>query len=344
MKKRLVKNTILFYLYSIFIFCFQSVIKPTKQIEDKNTDSSHNTNVKKKSSNPFHNIFHSPRHRQRTNESNTPSSVKLPGQIKITADTEVEETIPMPLPVTPVRRFTNLSEQYTHTAQHIKQCKQRQLELDLVVQKLIEVLTLKMNENMNQISQYWVYLKQLSLDQFQSKPDRFQLFDYLLKTCCSPLDSQKQIESYIEQNDEIKATLRVLSTTLVIVKDKQSLLTLNQLFDREEQSTIRTLQRHLESLLSSYLEELSFIIERIKVYESRFTAWKNSNTTDLDSITYEWTQIIQHDYPTLIEKISNDYITKIPQTEKFLVQMLQNMKKRLLNTEKQITNQRTSVC
>jgi hypothetical protein len=59
---------------------------------------------------------------------------------------------------------------------------------------------------------------------------------------------------------------------------------------------------------------------------------------DLDSITYQWTTIIEHDYPSLIEKISNDFITKIPQIEKILVQMLKNMKKRLLNTN----NQRTS--
>ena len=186
-----------------------------------------------------------------------------------------------------------------------------------------------------------MYLKQLSLDQFQTKPNRLQLFDYLLKTCCSPTDSHKQIQSYFEQNDEIKASLQVLTTTLVIVKDKQTLVTLTQLFDREEQSTIRTLQRHLETLLSAYTDELSFIIERINVYESRFAAWKNSNTTDLDSITYEWTQIIEHDYPSLIEKISNDYVSKIPQIEKLLVQMLQNMKNRLLIPEKQ---SRTNVC
>ncbi len=325
---------------------FQPVIEPAKQIvetkhnEDENADPTRINNIKKKSSNRLRDMFSRTRHRQRTNE----SSIESPNQTNLTTDTKIEEPIQTAIPVTPVRRFKNLLEQYTHTREHIKQCKHRQLELDLVVQKLIEVFVLKMNETINRISQYWMHLKQLSLHQFQKKPNRFQLFDYLLKSCCSPTDSQKQIESYFEQNDEIKASLQVLTTTLVIVKDKQTLVTLTQLFDREEQSTICTLQRHLQTLLSSYTDDLSFIIERINVYESRFASWKNSNTMDLDSITYEWTQIIDHDYPTLIEKISNDYISKIPQIEKLLIQMLQNMKSRLLIPEKQTRTKTTSVC
>jgi len=188
-----------------------------------------------------------------------------------------------------------------------------------------------------------MHLKQLSLDQFQTKSNRFQIFGYLLKTCCSPSDSRKQIELFFEQNDEIKAALQVLATTLVIVNEQESLLTVTHMFDREEQTKIRTLRRQLESSLSSYAEELSSILERINKYETSFSAWKNCSVTDLDLITYEWSRIIEHDYPSLIEKISNDFITKIPQIEKILVEMLKNMKKRLLYTDHQKTNQRTSI-
>ena len=276
------------------------------------------------------------------------SSVKLPCQSKLIIDTKMEDTpniesVPTIIPVTPVTRFMSFNEQYTHTTQHIKQCQQRQSELDRSVKKLIEVLTVKTNETLNQISQYWMHLKQLTLDEFQEKTNRFQLFDYLLKTCCSTADSRKQIESYFKQNDEIKAALQVLFTTLVIVNEQQTLLTISQSFDREEQTTISRLQRHLELLLSSYSDELSFITERINVYQSRFATWKNCNTIDLDSLTYEWSQIIENDYPSLVEKISNDFITKIPQIEKILVEMLKNMKKRLLTTDNQKKSQRTSV-
>jgi hypothetical protein len=301
-----------------------------------------NHSKKKSTSNIIKRIINPSRYRQNNKDSVPSSPIKrlcLPPKLNIEQQIE---TIPSTQPATPVRRFLNLNDQYAHTEQHIKQCKQRQSELDRSVNKLIEVLTTKTNENLSQISYYWIYLKQLILSHYEEKTIRFQLFDYLLKTCCSTIDSQKQIQLYIQNNDEINAALQVLSTTLLIIDNQQNYLTITQLFDREEQTKIRTLRRHLESLLSSYADELSFIIERINVYESRFSTWKNSNTTDLDSIEYQWTQIIEHDYPSLIEKISNDFITKIPQIEKILVQMLQNMKKRLLNTNNQIPSRRTS--
>lgn len=181
------------------------------------------------------------------------------------------------------------------------------------------------------------------MDQLHAKTNRFQLFNYLIKTCCTTLDSQKQMASYFEQNDEIKAALQVLQTTLIIVNQQHTQIAINQSFDREEQTTLARLRRHLDLLLASYTDEISFLHERIRVYESRFDTWRNCNTTDLDSLNYEWSQIIEHDYPSLIEKISNDFITKTPQIEKILFEMLTNMKKRLLNIDYHGTSQRTSI-
>ncbi|CAF0759919.1 unnamed protein product [Adineta steineri] len=327
----------------------------TEQTEDENSDPSQPVNPKKKS-NYLRKLIKSSRHRHSTptctKESistiKKTSSAKLPNRPTIIIDIDIDdksktETTPLIVPVTPVRKFMSFNEQYMHTAEYITQCKQRQSELNRSVKKLIEVLTKKTTETINQISDYWMHLKQLALDQFQSKTPRFQLFNYLLKNCCSILDSRKHLESYFEQNDEIKAALQVLLTTLLIVDDQQTPLTISQSFDREEQTTLGRLRRHLELLLASYSDELSFIVERQNVYESRFAAWKNWNATDLDSISYEWSQIIEHDYPSLVEKISNDFITKTPQTEKVLLEMMKNTKKRLLNMENQGTNQRTSV-
>jgi hypothetical protein len=338
----------------------QTNIESTKSItkiennENENIDPSQINHPKKKSKSLLRKIINSSRHRRSNSLSSTedsvpsspvkpPSSVKSSPPPKLNLDKVIEPIQPTLFqPATPVRRFINLFDQYTQTAEHIKQCKQRQSELDRSVRKLIEVLTTKTNENLSQISYYWAHLKQLALNHYDTKTNHFQLFGYLLKTCCTNFDTQKQVELFFEQNDEINAALQVLLTTLTIINNQQNYLTISQLFDREEQTTIRTLQRHLESLVSPYVDELSFITERINVYDSRFSTWKNSNTTDLDSIAYEWKQIIEHDYPALIETISNDFITKIPQIEKILVLMLGNMKKRLLNTTTQTSNRRTS--
>ncbi|CAF3640986.1 unnamed protein product [Rotaria sordida] len=338
--------------------------KPTvvkENTEDESTDSSENNNSKKKSNNIFRTIM-SPRHRRSTSLSNKVSIIKTSSssnnkQIfstkffprkKLNINTNIEdksktESIQAITPITPVSRFIDLSDQYTYTVQHIKQCKQRQIELDRTVKKLIEVLTIKTNENINQILQYWIHFKQILLDRFQSNTNRCLLFDYLFKTCFSNSDSQKQIDLYIEKNDEIKVALEVLSTTLTIVIDKQSLLVINQLFDREQQATIHTLKHQLESLLSSYSDTLSLINECINVYECRFTTWKDPHPTDLNSITDGWRQIIKEDYPSLIEKISNDFITIIPQLEKTLLQMLYEMRRRLLSFDNQTTSKRTNI-
>ncbi|CAF1127835.1 unnamed protein product [Rotaria sp. Silwood1] len=337
--------------------------KPTLVKEnnvDENTDPSEITNTKKKST-IFHRIMSPSRRHRSPNVSNkdsvtknsSPSVIKQTNSTKsilrkkLTINTNIQETsktesIQTNLPVTPLRQFVNLTDQYSNTVQRVQKCKQRKTELDRTVQKLIEVLTIKTNENINQISQYWSYLKQTLLDQFQSKTNRFLIFDYLLKNCCSGLDSRKQIGLYVEKNDEIKAALEVLSKTLNIVTNQQSLSIISQLFDREGRTTIRTLKNQLETLLSSYSDSCSFINEFVIAYEARFATWKEPNPIDLNLITDGWTKIIKEDYPSLIEKISNDFINTIPQLEQTLLQMLNNMRKRLLTIDNQTTSQRTS--
>lgn len=322
-------------------------------------------NSKKKKLNNFLRKMRSPsRHNRTLNSSNkdlftkiSPLSVnkkliskKINPRENLTIDTNIEtkssklETIQITTPVTPVRKFLNLHDRYTITDQHIKQSKQRQLELDRTVKKLIDVLTRKSNENIKQITQYWIYFKQTLLEKYQTKTNRYIIFNYLLQTCCSQSDSQKQIDLYIEQNDEIKAALEVLSTIIMAVIEKESISTITHLFDREQQTTIRQLKDELETLLSSYSDGLILINECINVYESRFTGWKEPNTNDLDILTEKWTEIVKVDYPSLIEKISNDFITNVPQIEKTLLKMLSNMQKRLLNMNHTIDSRRTSLC
>jgi hypothetical protein len=206
--------------------------------------------------------------------------------------------------------------------ERLNQFKQRQTELDRSVKRLIESVTIKANENINQIRKYWSYIKQITLDQYQPKTTNFQLFDYLLKSTYL----NKQFDRYFEQNDEIKAALQMLSTTLTIVHDKHSFSTINRLYDNEEKLMIENLHYQLESLLSSYTDELSFIRESSHYYKSNLNEEKKFN----------WIQIIQIDYPCLIEKISNDFIIKIPQIEQILIDMLRNLKKNLLNNDIEI--------
>ncbi|CAF3754720.1 unnamed protein product [Rotaria magnacalcarata] len=340
-----------------------TIVIGNSQIE--NSDPSQiNSNTKKKSNNPFRKIMNPSRHRRLPNVTDknsitknsaspvnkqTTSTKSFSKNKKLTIDTNIEstpliETTQTTVPVTPVGQFLNLHDQFTFTGQHIKQCKQRQSELDRTVKKLIEMLTMKTTENINQITQYWLHFKQTLLDRFQSKTNRFLIIDYLLKACCSKSDSRKQIDLYVAQNDEIKAAVEALSMTLMVVTRKESLLTISYLFDREQQATIRKLKHQLESLLSSYSDGLSIINEFINVYETRFATWRDPTLTELNILTEKWTQIIKEDYPSLVEIISNDFITTIPQIEKVLIQMLSNMQKRLLNMDNRIASRRTSLC
>jgi hypothetical protein len=200
--------------------------------------------------------------------------------------------------------------------ERINQFKQRQIELDRTVEKLLETIRLETNRNIKQISKYWSYIKQISLDKYEPKGNPYQLFDYLLK--CTYLN--REYELYFEQNDEITAALQVLSTTLSIVHSQHSFTAINRVFDEEEKNMREQLHHQLESLMSSYTDELSFMRERIRFYQS------NSN----DEKNFDWIQIIQIDYPYLIEKISNDFLIEIPRIEQILLQLLRNTKKHLL--------------
>ena len=131
----------------------------------------------------------------------------MPNSIKI--DETINAETKVTTPITPVRKFLNLSNQYKHTNQHVQQCKQRQIELERAVNKLIEVLMRKISNDIDQILQYWKQIKQILLERFQLKTNRFQLTDYLLKYCCSISNCRKQIELYIEKNDEIKAYMDI---------------------------------------------------------------------------------------------------------------------------------------
>jgi len=237
-------------------------------------------------------------------------------QIETTECLSSPPTPPPPPPAVSVPICFQLS------SERFNQFKRRQTELDRSVQKLMENVKIQTNENINQISKYWSYLKQVSLDKYLPKTNNLQLFDYLLKSNYA----NKQIKLHLEDNDELKAALQILSTTLSIVHDKCSFPTINQLFDNEEKTMIENLRYQLESLLSSYTNELSLIRARIHFYESNFNEEKK----------FDWIQIIQIDYPCLIENISNDFNIKIPQIEQILIEMLRNMKKCLLNIHTEI--------
>lgn len=252
------------------------------------------------------------------------------------------ESLPISIPITPVTRFRSLHEQYAHTVQQIQHVQQRQIELDHSVEKLIEVLTMKTNETIQRISSYWMIIKETLLERFQTMNNPFPIIDYFFRTCCSTNNSRKLIQTYFAQNDDLNAAIEVLLTTFKIIDHPQISLLINQVFQREEQITIRALQRQLESLHALYTEELSCISERIRSYERRFASWKNTNINELDSIAYEWTQIIEHDYPMLIEQLANDFINKVPQLDKILLQMLRNTKKNFLNPDRKNSIRRTS--
>ena len=200
--------------------------------------------------------------------------------------------------------------------ERIKHCEQRQMELDRVIQKLVESITRKTNENIAEIPKYWSYLKQSCLDQLQPKKNQSQIFTNLLKSTLS----DNQIKIFIEENEQIKARLDILTNILTTDQDKYSIPTIDRLFDFEEQSMTEYLRSQLEFLLASYSDELLFIHERIRFYQSCPHEEKNA----------DWIQIIKMDYPFLIEKMSNDFIMKIPQVEQILIDMLGNMKKYLL--------------
>lgn len=202
------------------------------------------------------------------------------------------------------------------SAERLDRFKQRQTDLDRSVQKLIDNSSSIINENLRQVSKHWSYIKHTSLEKYQPSTYSFQLFDYLIKS--SYMNKQFQID--FNENDEIKAVLEILSQTLTLVHDKISFTMMNQLFDDEEKTMLENLRYQYELLFSSYKDELSFIRERSHFYQLNLDEEKKFN----------WIQLIQIDYPFLIEKISTDFMIKIPQIEQILLQMLRNLNKQLL--------------
>lgn len=199
----------------------------------------------------------------------------------------------------------------------ILQFKKRQIELDRTVDKLIETIKFEAIKNIEQIFQYWSHIKYISLEKYQPKLNPHYLFDYIFN--CNYFT--QNYDTYLEQNDELQAALQVLSTTLSIVHQEQSFATLNEIFDIEEKTARENLQYQVNCLIESYLEELAIIRESIHVHQS----------STLEDKSLEWIQLIQIDYPCFIEKLSNDFLTKIPLIESNLLQLIRTTKKSLVN-------------
>ncbi|CAF2086489.1 unnamed protein product [Rotaria magnacalcarata] len=229
---------------------------------------------------------------------------------KSTVSTTISISDIDPIP-NPASHFLRLSNEQTNYY------KKRETELNQSAKELIERLKIKTNDSINQISKYWSYLKQFSLDTIREKTNHYQLFNYLLKS----FNLNKEFKNYLETNDEITAALQVLSTTLIIVRGLYSLAEIDQIFDNEEKKTIGNLRDEREALLSSYYDELSIIHECGLVYQKCLNEGKG----------FHWTETIKNDYPALIEKVSNGFINKAPQVEQVLLKMLSNVKKRLHN-------------
>ncbi|CAF0844786.1 unnamed protein product [Adineta ricciae] len=213
--------------------------------------------------------------------------------------------------------MTNCSYKVCLSPERIQYYQQRQVELDRACKKLLESLAIKTNENINEISKHWSYIKQTSLKEFRPQTVHFNLYESFLQK--TPLN--KSSESYITEHDGIQAAFEILQQILTIFRGKYTLLSLHELFDSIEKNMLQNLHAQLESLVSSYKDELSFMCERIHFYQSRTNGDKN----------FEWTQSIKVDYPVLIEKISDDFIIRVPEIDQTLIQMLRNMKKELLH-------------
>ena len=199
----------------------------------------------------------------------------------------------------------------------ILQFKKRQIEFDRTVDKLIETIKFEANKNIEQIFQYWSHIKYISLEKYQPKLNPHYLLDYFFN--CNYFT--QNYDTYLEQNDELTAALQVLSTTLSIVHQEQSFPALNEIFDTEEKTTRENLEYQMNCLIESYMEELSIIRQSIHVYQS---------CTHEDK-SLEWIQMIQIEYPFFKEKLSNDFLTRIPQIESNLLQLIRSTKKSLVN-------------
>ena len=187
---------------------------------------------------------------------------------------------------------------------------QRQVELDRVVRQLMSMIERKTNENLHQICNAWRTLKYSASSQVTP---RSLFVDYLFKS----IYARSSLPFAVEHNDDIHAAFQVLSTTLTIIKAKSPSINIASFFDDVEKQTQEQIHERLASLLSSYTDEHQLITESIRFYQS------SSKTTD-------WIRIIRTDYPPLIERISNDFNSRVPSIEQTLLQMLFDVKTQLL--------------
>ncbi|CAF1109495.1 unnamed protein product [Rotaria sordida] len=248
-------------------------------------------------------------------EENPTETIKYSSPVLASAPVPVPASLPVSKPV---------SCSLYLSSEQISYYKKRQTELDHTVRELIKHLTCKTNENINQISKHWSYIKNLCVNKIQPKTNLKQIFCYLLKS----IYPNKQFEDYLKENDNIKALLEILSRILNIVQHIQSLSTIKNLFDSVEKTMIEYIHSEFEFLLASYTDTLSMINELSCFYQTRLNEINNLH----------WLEIIKHDYPSLIERISNDLIVKVPQVDQILVTMLRNMKKRLLCNNSEFIN------
>lgn len=187
---------------------------------------------------------------------------------------------------------------------------QRQVELDRVVRQLMSMIEQKTNENLEQICNAWRTLKYSASSQVTP---RSLFVDYLFKS----IYARSSLPFSVEHNDDIHAAFQVLSTTLTIVKAKSPSINIAPFFDNVEKQTREQIHERLASLLSSYTDEHQLITESIRFYQS------SSKTSD-------WIRLIRTDYPPLIERISNDFNSRVPSIEQTLLQMLFDVKTQLL--------------
>ncbi|CAF4529692.1 unnamed protein product, partial [Didymodactylos carnosus] len=129
---------------------------------------------------------------------------------------------------------------------------------------------------------------------------------------------QQLLRTYLKNNDEINAALQVFYTNLVIllhqtpsqtsININNSYNLINQLFEREEQTTLKSIRKESAQTLGIYAQELEKLQIQVETQSDDFLKWKNSNIIELDEIKEQWSISVDVTYPKLIEKISTDFI------------------------------------
>lgn len=227
---------------------------------------------------------------------NTPAPIQDPDPVPVTESDPPQRLLS--LSVEQIRFYEKLEKEYYNTAE-----------------KLIEYLKRKTKESIDQLLKYWSLSKQCCLDQMYDKTNHNQFVDYILKS----LVANKEFQNYLDQNDEIRVTLQILSAVLATVPDKYPLSEIKQIFDNAEYEILSNVHSKHEGLISSYIDTLSITHTCSLSYQSRLDG-KNA---------YRWIETIEKDYRCLIQKVSNASVENLPEVEKILLEMLLNVKKRL---------------